>query len=253
MPYSIISDLHIKGAEDEAYALLISFLTHRSVVESSAVFLLGDIFDLLLGKQEFYYSQYNLFFEALKNLVNNDVKIYYFEGNHDFHLRKLFKNFLIENGLPEDSIRVERKGFTLKNWNKLYYFAHGDELEPDNRGYIIYKRLLNNKLTSILMNHIVSGRFIEFIGRHASAWSKKSSKKRFEQTDRLEKVKDKFRIGAENIALEHNCDFIICGHSHIKDDFVLPSGGRYINNGHGFHEKTFVRIENGEFTRVNIY
>jgi len=58
------------------------------------LFLMGDIFDLLVGGLE---KSYALNSEAIKLIksISTHTDIFYFEGNHDFQLKKIFTNIKI--------------------------------------------------------------------------------------------------------------------------------------------------------------
>jgi len=58
------------------------------------LFLMGDIFDLLVGGMEKSYAL-NSIAIALIETIATRIPVYYFEGNHDFQLKKIFKNIKI--------------------------------------------------------------------------------------------------------------------------------------------------------------
>ena len=72
--------------------LLLNFIDSKQVDASSYIIFLGDIFDLMVGKQVEYYSLYQDFFDSIKYLVRKKKKVIFIEGNHDFHLGNLFKD-----------------------------------------------------------------------------------------------------------------------------------------------------------------
>ena len=43
-----ISDIHVRSQEDPNYQTLLNFFDHPSVIDTEYVFLLGDIFDVLV-------------------------------------------------------------------------------------------------------------------------------------------------------------------------------------------------------------
>ena len=63
-------------------------------IATPQLFLMGDIFDLLVGGLE---KSYALNEEAIKLIesISTHTDIFYFEGNHDFQLKKIFKNIKI--------------------------------------------------------------------------------------------------------------------------------------------------------------
>ena len=63
-------------------------------VTAPQLFLMGDIFDLLVGGLE---KSYALNDEVIKliDAIGAHTEVFYFEGNHDFQLGKIFKNIKI--------------------------------------------------------------------------------------------------------------------------------------------------------------
>ena len=66
-----ISDLHIKSQEDEASKILMRFFRHHHTVSADAVFLLGDIFDLMVGPHATYEEQFSEFFSECEKIINS--------------------------------------------------------------------------------------------------------------------------------------------------------------------------------------
>ena len=95
MKMAIISDVHAKKSNLESYNFLLSFMKDKRVLDSESIFFLGDIFDLMVGNHIEYIDQYSDFFNALASLLKKKKKVFFFEGNHDFHLRRLFDFFLV--------------------------------------------------------------------------------------------------------------------------------------------------------------
>jgi len=60
-------------------------------IKTPQLFLMGDMFDFLAGECEFFVKFYERYVRAIDEL-GEKMEIYYFEGNHDFNLARLFKN-----------------------------------------------------------------------------------------------------------------------------------------------------------------
>ena len=107
MALYLISDIHIK-MDGQNLEILMSFLS-QDFNSDDEVFLLGDIFDLLIGPHKEYKEIYDKFFEKVDKLITDGIKIHYFEGNHDFHLEKL---------LESHDVRIHKEPFVSD------YFGH---------------------------------------------------------------------------------------------------------------------------------
>jgi UDP-2,3-diacylglucosamine hydrolase len=115
------------------------------------LFLMGDIFDLLFGYNEYIQTFSQRAINLLKK-VSNSIDIYYFEGNHDFCLKSLFPNI---NVYDRENQPVE---FILDN--QTIYLSHGDLYET-GFGYNLYSKLLRNRAT-LTMFKIFEKQIIEY-------------------------------------------------------------------------------------------
>lgn len=234
-----ISDVHVKFPHDEADKLLMSFLKHPEVQSADYVMLLGDIFDLMCGPHEAYLKKFHHLFTAMDDLIKQGKKLYYFEGNHDLHLKGLFQKFWPENG-----VEVRQDPLILNLDSKKYYFSHGDEHEVDNLSYQRYKKIIFSPPLRFFANHIMPLAVLDFVGERASKVSRKKGNRIFD----AEKVKQRFRSGV-NTTTNGQYDFVLGGHSHVKDLYVTPETNQcYINNGYALKTKTFVIIKEHEIS-----
>jgi len=238
MKISAISDVHVKDTNDKAHALLVDFFAHPLVQDSDYILLLGDIFDLMCGPHEEYLRKYQEIFSKMDELQKKGKKIFFFEGNHDVHLEKLFKK-LWKNGeiiISQDAIVEEIEG-------KLYYFSHGDEHEIDNISYQKYIRFIRSAPLKFIAEFVMPYSLLNYLGERASRMSRKKGYKKFNE----EKVRSRFRSGVLE-KTKGAFDFVLGGHSHVQDQWMLPeSKSLYLNNGFALQSKTFIYIENHEF------
>lgn len=228
------------------------FLNHSDVVDADEIYLLGDIFDLMIGNKPEYIKKHQEIFDLLKEHAISGKTIHYFEGNHDFHVRNLFRDWASSfNG--SGSVKFHKKGIVREISGKKIYFSHGDDIEIHNPAYKIYKALINNFPLELVADHVFPFRWIEFIGHRASAKSRERNKSRYEKVEHSSRVlRDKFRESARRISKKTNADVVICGHSHVKDNFH-EEGLIYANSGYAPIEKTFLLIKPGggpEFVEI---
>ncbi len=234
MKISSISDVHVKSPGDPADILLNKFLDHPEVRSSQHVLLLGDIFDLMTGQHDEYIRDYGHIFRKMDDLVKSGVKVHFFEGNHDVNLQKLFRKIwpnqeVTSQLLPE-----------VQEWDgKTYYFSHGDEHEIHNQSYQRYKRFINSRPLHFVANYLLPYSVLKFVGERASMRSRKKGSKTFNE----EAVREKFRDGVSKVT-DGKYNFVLGGHSHVKDEFVMEGGKSiYLNNGYALRTKTFIVID----------
>lgn len=236
MRISAISDVHVRIPQDEADKLLMSFLSHPLVVKSDYVLLLGDIFDLMCGPHQAYLNDFQHIFNRIDELMKSGIKVYYCEGNHDVHLEGLFKLFWPHGGLVPVQVPIieEIDG-------KTYYFSHGDEHEVDNLSYQKYKKTILSPPLRFVANKIMPYAVLNMIGRRASKISRKKGARQFDE----DAVKKRFREGLEISLQGKRYDFILGGHSHVRDLYLLKNGvSTYVNNGYALRTRGFISINN---------
>ena len=87
-----IADAHYPTHGDALLEILYRIETGE--IATPQLFLMGDIFDLLVGGLE---KSYALNSEAIRLIesISTHTDIFYFEGNHDFQLEKIFTNIKI--------------------------------------------------------------------------------------------------------------------------------------------------------------
>lgn len=236
MKISAISDVHVKKPDDDAYRLLCNFLTNPTVMNSDYVLLLGDIFDLMCGPHKEYIEKFHHVFDLMDNIRKQGKKVLFFEGNHDVHLKKLFKL-----RWPSEEIQVFQVPMVETIDGKSYYFSHGDEHEVENLSYQRYKALILSAPLKMVANYLMPYALLNYIGNRAS----KISRKRGSKTYNEENVKEKFRSGVMETT-KGKFNFILGGHSHVKDNFALNANSIYINNGYALKSKSFILIDNHE-------
>ncbi len=231
-----ISDVHIKVPGDKAYKLFLSFLRDPIVKKSEKVVLLGDIFDFVVGGDQGFIKEFQEVFDEIKSLLREGKQVYFIEGNHDFHVGKLFKETF-----PDDNFIFSKERIHLTHQGTNITLCHGDDIELDNPSYKKYSRIIRSKPIQVLAEWIVPFPFTRMIGNWASAKSRKKNIAQYESKSDL--IKEKFRSSSEAAYQEVPSQIIVCGHSHVKDKYESTLGFIYINNGYFPNEKTFISIE----------
>jgi len=134
-----IADAHYPHHGEEFLKILQKIATKE--LNPPQLFLMGDIFDLLFGHNE-YIQTFSK--EAIRLLqeISKTIEIIYLEGNHDFCLKELFPNVKVYTR-EEQPIHL-----TLNNQD--VYLSHGDKYKT-GFGYNLYSKILRNKITLTLL------------------------------------------------------------------------------------------------------
>ncbi|OFZ14297.1 MAG: hypothetical protein A2X86_05465 [Bdellovibrionales bacterium GWA2_49_15] len=225
MKFASISDLHIKSSNDPSFEILNQFLQFCMDREITHIGLLGDIFDLMIGPHLEYYNSFQFSFDLIKVALKKGIRIYYLEGNHDFHLGGLFN--LI--GLSEYSnFYYLKKATRIQLGSKILYISHGDDLGSSSLGYNLYSRVFLRGCFVGCLAKISPYSLVTGIGH---AWSKHSRmKKRLHPLDDRA-IRQKFRDATERFWKKNKFDVLVMGHSHLQDSYGLSEGAIMLNNG----------------------
>ncbi len=253
MKFSAISDIHVKRSSDQAELLLLEFLRNPDVQSSDIIFLLGDIFDLMIGPHSQYFARFQDYFNEIKKLISNGKKICYVEGNHDFHVRNLYKKYFNVHRELDESLFSMAPYFEYIDGEKKIYFCHGDDIELNNPGYKFYKSIVTSPPLRYYANNLMPHFLIKSVGEFSAEKSRLRNNKRYSLEADLLPVRDNFRASAEAFHKKNKFQILVCGHSHVKDHYVSPNGFEYVNNGYAQHTRTYISIENGNISYKPIF
>ena len=248
MKFVAISDVHIKKEGDKAEILFHQFLKHPLTLSADIIFLLGDIFDLMVGGHKEYLQDFPKTFELIRSVLETEKKIYYFEGNHDFHWESLFYYLRKEWNIDSESFVYYKKPLEIDIDDRRILFAHGDEIELDNKPYQQYRKIIRSKLVDFLTNKIFSYKIVSGVGEKASKKSREINTERYADKNTL--LQKKFRKIFRDEKNKRGIDHLVCGHSHCLD--LYEEAGFYSNNGFFPHTKTFTSYKDGKFSHVKL-
>lgn len=248
MKFSAISDVHVKVSGDQAETLLLNFLRDPDVQSSDTIFLLGDIFDLMIGPHSQYFVRFQNYFDELKLLLSKGVKICYVEGNHDFHIHNLYKKFFAVHRELDRSLFMMAPHFEYTDAGKKIYLCHGDDIELNNPSYKIFKAIVTSPPLRYYANNLMPHFLIKSVGEYSAEKSRRRNNKRYSVESDLTPVRDNFRESAEIFNKKHPVDILVLGHSHVKDLYQSPNGFTYVNNGYAQHTQTYISIQDGNIS-----
>jgi UDP-2,3-diacylglucosamine hydrolase len=238
----ITSDLHISGSEDPLYDSLLRLISEAPKTGDILV-LAGDVFDFFVGNKELLTSRYSSFISTLKSAGERGVQLHYIEGNHDFHLKKAFREI--------QGLTIHEADVALNCWGKRFYIAHGDLVDLKDYKY----RALRGFFRSPVMKAFVSlapGKWVDLIGSKSSEASRKKGPRLPSQlpTEQITRLRTIYRNHAVE-KLKQGYDFVVMGHCHDLDEMQFKIGdrcGQYINVGYPRAHRSFLTWEPGAMT-----
>lgn len=197
--------------------------------EAGLFIILGDLFDIWVGSGEAFQKEYEPVISALREL-RKKCHIYYFEGNHDFHLEKFWTkemDFNIFKG-PKD---FEFGGLKIRA-------EHGDEINREDHGYLFLRWFLRTPPLKFLIENLPS-KLVLGIGQRASKVSRGYTAGLQNKSIQI------FREYAQDLVKTNPFDLLVTGHTHVPDDFIFTHAGktsRLMNLGSWFDGPHYLRI-----------
>jgi len=205
-----IADSHYNSKRVDLFNLLIKIKNRE--VETTQLYLMGDMFDFLTYKFNYFVKQNQKVIDLI-NQLSNEIEIIYFEGNHDFKIYKLFPNIKI--------IAREQQPLKIVYKDKNISLSHGDIFTP--KIYDIFTKLIRSDLFISIIN------FIDI-----NFWFSKKLEYKLLNKKICHKQKGFDDFIKERVE-SYASDLIIEGHYHqgvIKDDYInvpsLACDNRYI-------------------------
>lgn len=234
-----ISDVHLSRMASPTGEALLSLLK-KAQKEASLFVILGDLFDIWVGSGKAFQKEYAPVIKALRELKEK-CPVYYFEGNHDFHLDKFWTKEL-DLEIFTGPKNFEFGGLKIRA-------EHGDEINRKDHGYLFLRWFLRTPPLKVLIENLPS-RLVLGIGQRASKVSR-------DYTSQLPNSSlDIFRRYAQNLAKEQNLDLLLTGHTHVPDDFIFSYDGkisRLINLGSWFDGPHYLKISSqGKVSFINL-
>lgn len=141
-----VGDVHL-GALDRDLEDFVTFL-RRLAGRVSRVVLVGDLFEVWLGRSELQEPHHVRVVEALRELRAAGTSIAYVEGNRDYRIGTLLRGAPFDDVIEEDGI--EGIG------GKSLVVSHGDLVNEHDRLYRTWRRFSRSRLVWDVFNALPS-------------------------------------------------------------------------------------------------
>ena len=182
--------------------------------DTSAVYLLGDIWDFWYEYKHVVPKGYIRVLAAIQELMDRGVKVYFFQGNHDVWTYSYFEELGMTRLVQPALVDIEGRKFCL---------GHGDGLGPVPFGYRFLRGLFHNRVAQFLFSLLHP--WIAFgLG---NGWSK-NNRLAHDQEYEFRGADEPLYKFAEEFSSAHHVDYFIFGHYHASVDMALPSGARFL-------------------------
>jgi len=234
-PLYFISDVHFYLREDaveQEKTAKVSQLIDSVIAKQGTLFIVGDFFDFWFEYGSVVPRSYFNILAKLREMTQAGCKLHYIGGNHDFWLG----DFIINNL----SATVYNKPAELTIDNKRFYIAHGDGIDPADKGYLFLQKILRNKFFIKLFSFIPPGLAFN-LAKLVSGTSRKYDNN---STEILRQNRKQLRTFAgEKFAEGFDC--VVLGHYHLPEEY--HTGDKtYLNCGDWLKHFTYGVFEEGK-------
>ena len=206
-----VSDIHLgaqTGDPVQRERRFVQFLRGIDPAQTSALYLLGDVFDFWYEYRYVVPKGGVRVLGALTDLVDAGVEVYFFEGNHDLWTFSYFE---------ELGMKKLRQPFVADIGGMRFCLGHGDGLGPGNHWYKFVKGVFSKRLSQALFSTLHP--WIAF--KWATGWSHRS------RTEKpvayvFKGESEPLYIFCKEFLASHPVDVFIFGHYHSPTD--MPVG-----------------------------
>ena len=210
------ADVHLGlkiGDPAEREARFVHFLKKIPRRSTTALYLLGDIWDFWYEYRDVVPKEGMRVLAQLTDLVDSGVKVYFFEGNHDVWTYRFFEELGMEKLTQPYFCELGGKTFCL---------GHGDGLGGSTKGYRLMMAVFRSKVAQWLFSLLHP--YLAF--RIAGWWSLGNRKSHKPYTFRNEEEPIyRFAAAAEQ---ERRVDCFVFGHYHKDIRLKTPGGADFI-------------------------
>jgi UDP-2,3-diacylglucosamine hydrolase len=180
------------------------------------LYLLGDIFDFWFEYRKVVPRGFTRILGRLADLSDKGVSIHFFTGNHDVWVFDYLPN--------EIGLTLHRDEFITEISGKKFFLAHGDGLDPEDKGYLFLKKIFTSKTLQWWFSRIHPN----FAFHLAHQWSKSSRLSKLNLEEEF-KVKNEYMYKfAEKYLEKEWIDYFIFGHRHQMTSVEINNGSRFI-------------------------
>ncbi len=188
--------------------------------KTSAVYLLGDIFDFWYEYKTVVPRGYTRLLGKIGELTDGGVEVHFFTGNHDIWCGDYLEK--------ECGMTLHTEPMTVEIGDKVFMLAHGDGLGDPSRNFRFLRVLFHNRFCQRLFSCIHPRWAIDL----GLAWAahnrlKHSGEVRFPPY--MDEEKEYLvRFAKEYLTTHSEINYFIFGHRHIELNMALSQSSRLL-------------------------
>ncbi|WP_372950156.1 UDP-2,3-diacylglucosamine diphosphatase [Mariniphaga sp.] len=214
-----ISDVHLGAPaltnnheRELRFARWLDFIRY----DVAELYLLGDIFDFWFEYRKVVPRGFTRILGRLADLSDKGVSIHFFTGNHDVW---------VFDYLPQEiGLTLHRDEFITEIQGKKFFLAHGDGLDPEDKGYLFLKKIFTSKTLQWWFSRIHPN----FAFHMAHQWSKSSRLSKLNKQEEFKVKNECMYKFAEKYLEKEWIDYFIFGHRHQMTNVEVKQNARFI-------------------------
>lgn len=229
-----ISDAHLKSAVDPHGQKMLQFLDSLQKTGIEQFIIAGDFFDFWFSRNDRVYPGFKPIIDRLNLLIKQGVRIYWLEGNHDFHLDEYFGK------MPHMKVSDEWETLMLDGQKVLV--SHGDTVDTDNRSYLTLRKVLRST-PFYYFQRMLPLRLVWLLADLSSRFSKELTA---DKAELIAAVMEKFAVRK----FSEGFDAVILGHCHKPRLKHCVVGGRqrtFATLGDWGHYRSYLMFQDGNY------
>ncbi len=237
---AVLSDIHLGTYGCHAKELL-AFLKS---IDPGILILNGDIIDGWAFSKKYFPEAHMAVISEFFKMMKKGTKIIYITGNHDEFLRK-YTDIQMGNLLLTDKYLLEKNG-------KKHWIFHGDIFDHTTKGSAkIIARIGGIGYDWLILLNRAVNYMLKIFGKGKVSLSKKIKN----SVKKAVKFISDFESKAIELAIDHQYDYVICGHIHQPSDRIITTekgSVHYLNSGDWIENLSWLELEKGQWT-LNFY
>jgi UDP-2,3-diacylglucosamine hydrolase len=216
-----VSDVHLGAPalsnNKEREKLFVTWLD-QAARDAGEIYLLGDIFDFWYEYRKVAPRGFVRTLGKIAEITDSGIPVHYFTGNHDIW---------IFDYLPSELNIILHRDPIIQNINgKVFFLGHGDGLDPNEKGYLMLKRLFTSKIAQFMFSRLHPN-FAFWIGHQ---WTKHSRLSKGTEPEISPGLEHESAISFSKTMIEkQHIDYFIFGHRHILlNEKIAPKSEVFI-------------------------
>ena len=182
--------------------------------DTSAVYMLGDIWDFWYEYRDVVPKGYVRVFAAIQELIDRGVDVYFMTGNHDIWAYSYFEELGMKRLTQPAVVEISGKNFCI---------GHGDGLGPVPFGYRFIRSIFHSRPLQVMFSMLHP--WIAY--RLGNTWSRHSRLSHHEEYVFKGENEPLYKFVAE-YEKTHAVDYFLFGHYHAHVDMQTPAGARLL-------------------------